>query len=305
MGNIQDLALLIDRHSSGLGDGIHDTAIPNTALVRAEAKSEQLHTIYRPCVCIVAQGSKRTIAGPSILDYAPGQYLTVSVDLPVLGQITDASAEKPYLCLKVELDPGMLGDLMLESALQAGKDDEPELGLQVSPVSPEIIDAAHRLVSLLGRPQQIGVLAPLYERELAFLLLAGPQGARLRRMAMREGRSAQVAKAIRWIAENFRDAISIEDAAAKANMSPSTFYEHFKNVTALSPLQFQKQLRLQEARRLLVSDGVDAASASFAVGYSSPQQFNREYARLFGAPPQRDASRLRAANNGGATAAAG
>jgi AraC-like DNA-binding protein len=263
-----------------------------------------LHTIYRPCVCIVAQGAKRTIAGASILDYAPGQYLTVSVDMPVLGQITNASGETPYLCLKVEIDPAMLSDLALGSPLREPGDEEPELGLQVSPVSAEIIDAAVRLVSLLDRPQEAGVLAPLYERELAFLLLTGPQGARLRQMAMRESRTAQVAKAIRWISENFRAAFSVEDAAAKANMSASTFYQHFKSVTALSPLQFQKQLRLQEARRLLVSEGADAASASFAVGYSSPQQFNREYARLFGAPPQRDASRLRASNGGAIAASA-
>ncbi len=303
MASIADLATIIDRFSAPMGAGIHDTAIPRAALVRAEAKSEQLHTLYRPSVCIVAQGAKRTIAGTSILDYGPGQYLTVAVDLPVLGQVTKASRAAPYLCLKLELDLGMFNDLMLECAPALRKESEPELGLEVSRVSPEIIDAAHRLITLLDRPQQISVLAPLYERELAYFLLMGPQGARLRQLAMRESRSAQIAKAIRWITQHFRAAISIEDAAAQAGMSASAFYQHFKAVTALSPIQFQKQLRLQEARRLLVSGESDAANASFAVGYSSPQQFSREYARLFGEPPQRDVARLRAGAMGAAIAA--
>jgi len=301
MTAVSELAGLVDRLSAELGEGIHDSAVPHVALVRAEAQSEQLHTIYRPSVCIVAQGSKRSIAGQAVLDYRPGQYLAVAVDMPVIGQILVASPAEPYLCLKVELDPALLNDLMLESDRNVSN-DEPSLGLGVSEASAEIVDAAIRLVRLLDRPDQISVLAPLYHRELAFLLLTGPQGARLRQMAMRESRTAQIARAIRWISRNFRGAINIDDVAAHAGMSASAFYQHFKAVTALSPLQFQKQLRLQEARRLLVSGDADAASASFAVGYSSPQQFSREYARLFGAPPQRDAAQVRARS---ARAAAG
>jgi len=293
MSSLPEFAELLDRLSAALGDGIHRTAVPNVALVRSEVKRKQLHTIYRPSVCIVAQGAKRSIAGSSVLDYSPGQYLTVAVDLPVLGQVVKASHAAPYLCLKVELDPGMLSDLVLERVTPASASAEPSLGLEVSRVSPEILDAAMRIAKLLECPDRIDALAPLYQRELAYLLLEGPQGARLRQMALRESRSGQIAKAIRWITQNFSAAISIDDAAARAGMSASTFYQHFKAVTGLSPLQFQKQLRLQEARRLLVSGENDAASASFAVGYSSPQQFSREYARLFGAPPQRDASQLR------------
>jgi len=293
MSSIPELAALLDRLSAALGDGIHGTAVPNVAVVRSEVKSEQRHTIYRPSVCIVAQGAKRSIAGRSVLDYGPGQYLTVAVELPVLGQVIKASSAAPYLCLKVELDPAMLSDILLQHVMPVSASAESSLGLEVSRVPPEILDAAMRLAKLMDSPERIGALAPLYQRELAYLLLAGPQGARLRQMALRESRSAQIAKAIRWIAKDFRTAISIDDAAAQAGMSASTFYQHFKAVTGLSPLQFQKQLRLQEARRLLVSGDSDAASASFAVGYSSPQQFSREYARLFGAPPQRDAAQLR------------
>lgn len=293
MSSMQTLAELLERHSRGLGDGVHDSIIPSVDLVRGEARSERLHTIYRPSVCIIAQGAKRVIAGTQVLDYGVGQYLTTSVEMPVLGQVMQASFETPYLCIAVELEPSLLTDVMLESVQPDRHDAEPDLGMQVSAVSPEIIDAAVRLLGLLDRPHQIAALAPLYERELAYFLLSGPQGARLRQMATRDTQSAQIAKAIRWISQNYREAINIDDAAAQANMSASAFFQHFKSVTALSPLQFQKQLRLQEARRLLVTGEADAASASFAVGYASPQQFSREYSRLFGAPPQRDVSRLR------------
>jgi AraC-like DNA-binding protein len=252
-----------------------------------------MHTVYTPSICIVAQGAKRSIAGSSVLGYGPGQYLAVSVDLPVIGEVTAASPSNPYLCLKLDLACAQLSDLLLDAPLPRDVEKQPDLGLSVSVLTPEMLDAATRLVGLLDKPWAIGTLGPLYERELLFFLLAGPQGGRLRQIAHAEGRTAQIVKAIRWIRVRFREAIAVEDVAAVAGMSASSFHEHFKAVTAYSPLQYQKLLRLQEARRLMVSAGSDAASASFAVGYSSPQQFSREYARLFGAPPQRDAARLR------------
>lgn len=294
MSRIGELAQLIDRYTAKLGDGIHPSPIPGVELVRAERPSDKMPTVYSPSLCIVAQGNKRSIAGSQVLSYGPGQYLTVSVDLPVLGQVTRASREEPYLCLKVGLQPAQLTDLVIDSGFAPCTDAEPDLGLQVSALTDEIADATVRLARLLDRPETAPTLAPLYERELIYFLLAGPQSARLRQMALAESRTAQVVKAIRWITANYREAFSIEEAAAHAGMSSSSFFHHFKTVTALSPLQYQKQLRLQEARRLMVSEGSDAASAGFAVGYSSPQQFSREYARLFGAPPQRDAARIRA-----------
>jgi AraC-like DNA-binding protein len=298
MGRIKDLARLLDRHTGDLGPGIHESAIARVELVRAECPSEKIHAVYRPSLCVIAQGAKRSIAGSSILSYSPGEYLTASVDLPVIAEIVTASKTEPYLCLKLELDPAQLNDILIESGASTHAEEDPELGLSVGTTSADMLDAAIRLVGLLDRPDAIPALAPLYERELSFFLLMGPQGARLRQIALAESRTAQIVKAIRWITARFREPISVEDAAAEAGMSVSSFHQHFKAVTALSPLQFQKQLRLQEARRLLVSAGSDAASAGFAVGYASPQQFSREYARMFGAPPQRDAARLRVAANG-------
>jgi AraC-like DNA-binding protein len=294
MSRIEDLARLLDRHTADLGPGIHGSIIDRVALVRSERPSERMHTVYTPSLCIVAQGAKRTIAGASALTYGPGQYLAVSVDMPVIGEVTAASLAKPYLCLKLDLDSTQLSDLLLEPRPAPDVEKEPDLGLAVSVLTPEMLDAATRLMGLLDTPQAIRTLGPLYERELLYFLLAGGQGGRLRRIALAEGRTAQIVKAVRWITARFREAITVEDAAAEAGMCPSSFHEHFKAVTAHSPLQYQKLLRLQEARRLMVSSGSDAASAAFAVGYSSPQQFSREYARLFGAPPQRDAVRLRA-----------
>jgi AraC-like DNA-binding protein len=293
MNRIEDLARLLDRHTATLGPGIHESLIERVALVRSERPSEQMHTVYNPCLCIVAQGSKRSIAGSSVLAYGPGQYLAVSVDLPVIGEVVAASPSKPYLCLKLNLDCTQVSDLLLDTRLPIETERQPDLGLAVSRLTAEMLDAATRLLGLLDNPRAIRALGPLYERELLYFLLAGPQGARLRQIALAEGRTAQIVKAIRWIRARFREAITIDDAAAEAGMSPSSFHEHFKAITAHSPLQYQKLLRLQEARRLMVSGGSDAATAAFAVGYSSPQQFSREYARLFGAPPQRDASRLR------------
>ncbi|HEX5998334.1 MAG TPA: AraC family transcriptional regulator [Hyphomicrobiaceae bacterium] len=294
MNRIEDFARLLDRHTVTLGPGMHETVIDHVGVVRAEHPSEQMHTVYNPCLCIVAQGAKRSIAGSSVLSYGPGQYLAVSVDLPVIGEVTAASPSKPYLCLKLDLDCTQLSDLLLEARLLTEAEKQPDLALSVSQLTPEMLDAATRLVGLLDKPWAIGTLGALYERELLYFLLAGPQGGRLRQIARAEGRTAQIVKAVRWIRTRFREAITVEDAAAEAGMSASSFHEHFKAVTAHSPLQYQKLLRLQEARRLMVSAGSDAANAAFAVGYSSPQQFSREYARLFGAPPQRDAARLRA-----------
>lgn len=294
MNRIEDLARLLDRHTATLGPGMHESVIERVSLVRLERPSEQMHTVYSPLLCIVAQGEKRSVVGSSVLAYGPGQYLAVSVDLPVIGEVTAASPSQPYLCLKLDLDCTQLSDLLLDARLPTDVETQPNLGLSVRQLTPEMLDAATRLVGLLDKPWAIPTLGSLYERELLYFVLAGPQGDRLRQIALAEGRTAQIVKAVRWIRARFREAIAVEDVAAIAGMSSSSFHEHFRAVTAHSPLQYQKLLRLQEARRLMVSAGSDAASAAFAVGYSSPQQFSREYTRLFGAPPQRDTARLRA-----------
>ncbi|RYE28641.1 MAG: AraC family transcriptional regulator, partial [Hyphomicrobiales bacterium] len=222
--------------------------------------------------------------------------LVVSLDLPVIGQVIEATPQEPYLCVKLELDPAAIGALMLEAPPLT----EPELssgpGLTVGPMTPALRDAVIRLTSLLEAPADIAVLAPLVEREILYRLLTGEQAARLRQIAVAESKLQQVNRAIAWIKRNYRSPFSVEIVAAEARMSPSALHQHFKAVTAMSPLQYQKQLRLQEARRLILARAHDAASAGFQVGYESPSQFSREYSRLFGAPPLRDVARLRGAS---------
>jgi len=286
------LAGLIERFSAPHGDGMHATTIPNLFLIRSSRPTDPLHGLQQPAVCIVAQGRKQVMAGRAVLAYDPAHYLVAAVEVPIVGQIVEASVAKPYLCLRLDLDPVAIAALMME-APNSGDDGAPGPSLAVSRVTPALLDAAVRLMRLLESPQDIAVLAPLAEREILYRLLTGEQAARLRQIAIAESRTQQVARAIGWIKENFRAPFSIEALAAHAHMSPSTLHMHFKAVTAMSPLQYQKQIRLQEARRLILSQSLDAAVAGHSVGYDSPSQFSREYRRLFGAPPARDIARLR------------
>jgi AraC-like DNA-binding protein len=267
------------------------TAIPRVGLVRSDTPTLPMGVVYQPMLYIVAQGAKRTLLGDSIVEYAAGQYLVVSVDLPITGSVVQASPEAPYLALSLELDPAVLADMLL--SLPGTAQDTPLPGLAVSPVTPDLLDAAVRLLRLLDRPADITMLAPLAEREILYRLLTGAQAPMLRQIALAHSRMAQVGQAIGWIRSHFAEPLRIDDVAQRANMSASTFHRHFKAVTAISPLQYQKQIRLQEARRLLLAGQADAASIGFAVGYESPSQFSREYARMYGQPPLRDAVRLR------------
>jgi AraC-like DNA-binding protein len=288
----RELARLIERFTGG--DGVHATAIPRVVLIRSSQPTEEIHAVQEPAVCIVAQGRKRVVAGRSVLEYDPAKYLIASVDVPIVGQIVEATPVAPYLCLRLDLDPAAVGALMLEAGIGRGDSDQPGPGLSLSEVTPELLDSAVRLVRLLAAPRDIPILAPLAERETLYRLLNGEQGEKLRQIAFAESKLQQVNRAIGWIKRNFREPFSIEAVAAEARMSASTLHDHFKAVTSMSPLQYQKQLRLQEARRLILSQSLDAAVAGHAVGYESPSQFSREYKRTFGAPPARDIARLRA-----------
>jgi AraC-like DNA-binding protein len=288
----RELARLIERFTGG--DGVHATAIPRVVLIRSSQPTEEIHAVQEPAVCIVAQGRKRVVAGRSVLEYDPAKYLIASVDVPIVGQIVEATPVAPYLCLRLDLDPAAVGALMLEAGIGRGDSDQPGPGLSLSEVTPELLDSAVRLVRLLAAPRDIPILAPLAERETLYRLLNGEQGEKLRQIAFAESKLQQVNRAIGWIKRNFREPFSIEAVAAEARMSASTLHEHFRSVTSMSPLQYQKQLRLQEARRLILSQSLDAAVAGHAVGYESPSQFSREYKRTFGAPPARDIARLRA-----------
>ena len=300
MPDIRELAELIEQFSEG--DGTHDTAIPRMFLHRASAVSTPLHTVYQPAVCFIAQGSKQAMAGENVYFYKGGDYLIISVDVPAVGQITSATPEHPFLSLRLDLDPGVIGALMLESDIERASRGQPEPSLAVSDMTGELLDAAIRLLRLLKTPRDIPILAPLAEREILYRLLRGEQTSRMGQIAFAESKLQQINRAIAWIKTNFRNAFSVEDLADEARMSSSALHQHFKTVTGMTPLQYQKQLRLQEARRLMLTEATDAALAGHAVGYDSPSQFSREYRRLFGAPPLRDIEKLRATTSAFTTA---
>jgi AraC-like DNA-binding protein len=288
----RELARLIEQFAGE--DGVLATAIPRLFLIRASRPTDEIHAVHEPAVCLVAQGRKQVMVGQSVHVYDPAKYLVVSVDVPLVGQILEASADAPYLCLRLDLDPAAIGALMLEAKVTGADSEQPGPALSLSSVTFELLDSAIRLVRLLAVPRDIPILAPLAEREILYRLLSGDQTSKLRQIAFAESKLQQINRAIGWIKRNFREPFSIDALASEARMSPSTLHEHFKAVTSMSPLQYQKQLRLQEARRLILSQSIDAAVAGHSVGYESPSQFSREYKRTFGAPPARDAARLRA-----------
>lgn len=285
------LARHMSRHVAT--DGVHATAIPRVFLIRSDRPTEPLHVLHAPAFCLVAQGRKQVMLGREVFHYGPEQCLTVSVDLPVVGEVTEASPGKPYLCLRLDLDPAMLGSLLGETGLGRRGEGDDGSALFLDRATPELVDAAVRLVRLLDTPREAAVLAALAERELLLRMLLSKQAARLRQVAFADSSLRRVGRAIDWIKANFREPFSIAAVAGAAGMSPSSLHQHFRTVTALSPLQYQKRLRLQEARRLILNGAMDAASAGHSVGYDSPSQFSRDYRRLFGAPPLRDAARLR------------
>jgi len=285
-----ELAALIAQNSKT--DGMHPTAIERLFLIRSSEPTAPLHTLHEPALCIVAQGKKQVMLADNLYVYGQDQCLVVSIDLPVVGQVIEATPSVPYLCLRLDLDAGELSTLMMEAKLDATANQQPP-GLSLSPVSPQLLDAAIRLLRLLETPEDIAILAPLVVREILYRLLSSEQSARLRQIALADKRLQGISRAINWLKWNYEKPFRIEAIAREACMSPSSLHHHFKSVTAMSPLQYQKQLRLQQARRLMLGQGMDAATASHHVGYESPSQFNREYSRLFGAPPLRDIARLK------------
>ncbi len=273
-------------------NGAYDTAVPALKLSRFSAPSDLVALVYEPCLCIVAQGAKEVLLADETYRLDPAQSLLVSVDLPVDAQVIEATPGRPYLAVRISLDPAVVGELLADG-MTAPPLGSPARGLGVSPVEPPLLDAVSRLVALLDSPQDIEPLAPLVLREITYRVLAGPQGSRLRQIASAGAPAQRIARAIRWLKDHFADPLRIEWLAKHVRMSPSAFHLHFKGVTAMSPLQYQKRLRLQEARRLMLGEGLDAAEAAFRVGYESPSQFSREYRRLFGAPPRQDVAALK------------
>lgn len=290
MEALTEIAALIARHAPG--EGIQPTAIERLSLVRSSTTTMPVPNVYQPLLCLAVQGGKHVVLGDRTFAYTPGRCGIVTHDLPVTGSIVDATPDKPYLALVLKFDSVALAELALRVPPPPGA--APPIGIVVADACPDLLDAALRLLRLLDDPQALPVLAAMAEQEILYRLLTGPHGSRMRQITSGQGSVAQIGRAIAWIRENFRERLSIDRLAATVGMSASSLHEHFRAVTAMTPLQFQKQLRLQDARSLMLTGGLDATTAAFRVGYESPSQFSREYRRHFGEPPSRDIARLRA-----------
>lgn len=278
-------------------DGDHDTPIPALTLHRRSAPTDPLHCIYNLGVGVVAQGHKQVLIGTDAIAYGPAQSMLTTIDLPVVSHVTRASAREPFLGLMLTLDVRLVVQVASDLEAARRRRDDGYRSISFEPLDAALLDALVRLVRLLDEPALAPRLAPLIQQEVVIRLLAGPHGPQLRHLVTSGSPSQQIAKAVAWFKQHFLETLRIDDVAHRVHMSPSTFRQHFRALTGVSPLQYQKQLRLQEARQLMLNEHFDAGSAAGRVGYESPSQFSREYRRLFGAPPQRDVSRMRELTN--------
>lgn len=280
---------LVERVAKGTPcDGVNETRFAPLALMRATEVGAALPAVLTPSLCIVVQGRKRAFVGNQTFQYDPFNYLLVSLSLPVRSQIVDASPEQPYLCIRLDIDMREVGRLLLETKSEPRPPAPTSPPLYVARISSDLTEVLLRLLRLLDTPDDLPVLGPLAMRELWYRLLRGDMGHRLRTLTEADGPVQRIGRAIQLLQKRFKETLRIQDLAEVAHMSPSTFHARFKAVTDMSPLQFQKHLRLHEARRLMIGGEIDAAEAGHRVGYESPSQFSREYRRLFGAPPRRE-----------------
>ncbi|MEV6795321.1 AraC family transcriptional regulator [Streptomyces sp. NPDC051320] len=289
------------RHTGG-GPQQKTQVLEGVSITHADKPTSPIGAMAEPSLAVVGQGVKRTILNGVPYDYRAGQFLVVSVDLPVTGQALEASAEEPFVVFSMTLKPEAIAPLLLET----GSTAKPPAfsGLAVSDATPELLDPVVRLLRLLGRPDDLRVLAPGLEREILWRLITGAQGALVRQIGLANSNLAHISRAIRWIRRHYDKPLRIADLAELSGMSPSTFHRHFRSATSMTPVQFQKQIRLQEARTLLLTRPADVAEIGYLVGYESPSQFSREYRKTFGAPPGRDVARLTAvARSGGSSRA--
>ncbi|MDX1749205.1 MAG: AraC family transcriptional regulator [Methylophaga sp.] len=286
----KELAQLIDKFSPE--EGFQSTMIPGVNGIRLTQINDQLPSVYTPSLCIIVQGKKRVLLGDEIYQYQPSEYLVVSVDLPVIGQVIEASRDKPYLCLQIELDLHELAELMLQTKLPVKSKAQSQRGIFVGDVDELLGDGVLRLARLQEASEDIALLAPMIKREIHYRLLNGQYGNVIAQMAQTGSHMQRISNAIKVLKTNYHKPIKIEDLATQVGMSISSFHSHFKAVTAMSPLQYQKRLRLLEARKIMLAETLDAASTAYQVGYESPSQFNREYVRMFGHPPKRDMALL-------------
>ena len=282
---------LIERHIDG--DGKHETEIPSLFFTRFSEVTGPHYGVQSPSLCIIAQGVKEIILAHENFIYGPSEYLLTSVNLPITGQVIEATPEAPYLAIKLEFTPSEILAVLHASQLKINRKEKAKRGMSVTQMEGPLLDAVIRLARLLDQPNDIPALAPLIKQEILYRLLQGQHGATLKHMALAESSTYQISDSIKYILKNFHQPFRIEDLAEIANLSVSSFHRQFKEVTGMSPVQFQKQLRLQEARRLLVTEATEATDIAFRIGYESPSQFSREYSRMFGFPPKEDLKRIR------------
>lgn len=286
-----ELTELINEYTDS--DGIHPTAIPFLSFTRFSDLTGPSYGVYNPSLCIIVQGNKEVLLAQEKYMYGPTDYLIASVNLPITGRVTKASAEMPYLALKLEFTPSQIYEVLREYEMGTNKKESAKRGMYVSKIEDTLLDAVTRLVRLLNTPEDIQVIAPLIMKEIIYRVLQGENGGMLKQIAVEGSSTHQISAAIEHIMSNYDQSLKIELLADIANMSVSSLHRHFKEVTAMSPLQFQKQLRLQGARGLLLAESADAADVAFRVGYESPSQFSREYSRMFGLPPKEDIKRVK------------
>lgn len=287
-----ELAELIKRHVNE--DGVYATAIPSLFFIRRSNVSGPSYGVYKPSFCIVVQGAKQVWLAQERYKYSPAEYLIASVNLPVTAQVTEASSDIPYLGFKLEFTASQILEILSDSEVRVGAKENAKRGMFVSGMESALLDAVMRLARLLDTPKDIPILAPLFTKEILYKVLQGQNGEALEQIAIEGSSASQIKDIIEHITNNYHKPFRIEELAEKASMSVSSLHRHFKEVTSMSPIQFQKQIRLQEARRFLLSEATDAADVAFRVGYESPSQFSREYSRMFGLPPKEDIKILRA-----------
>jgi AraC-like DNA-binding protein len=285
------IADIVLRHAPG--ENSNKTSIPGLTCIRIDASGEHLPEVYNPCICLVAQGAKAITYGNEIYNCNVGDYMTIPVTMPILGTVTKASKEAPYLCLQVNIDLAMAGEIFLAGTFPPPSAKLAARSLFVETMEDDLGEPLLRLASLLDHPGDATFLAPLYIKEVCYRLLQSAQGRHIAHLAMHEGNLQKVGKVISHINRHYKEAIRIGDLAAMAEMSISGLHQRFKEITTLTPVQFQKQLRLIEAKRYMITEQKGAAEAAFHVGYESPSQFSREYARMFGRPPGKDSSGLK------------
>jgi len=291
-GRMGELARLLSRHAPQ--DGVCPTPIPRVSAIRLSAPGDELiHALHPPSVCIIAQGAKRVMLRNEVYTYDASRFLVFSTDLPVSAQVVRAKFDTPYLCFRLDLDPAEVSELVMQLGTARMPRAATARGLFLNDVSDDMLDAAIRIMRLLDAPEDAAMLAPLAVRELVYRLLRSEQGERLAQVARADSHAARVMRAVAWLKANFAEPLKVEALASECSMSASSLHHHFRALTSMSPLQYQKQLRLQEARRLLLSERMEVSRAGFSVGYESASQFSREYSRLFGVPPSKDVSRLR------------